>query len=239
MSRAAQATRRPALLRLPRPCGPPRWWRHCGAARRVQPVELRHQRAHHASATMRGSDSVIGPTPSTSSVSIEIVSAEFSSPPIDWMIRETAMPYQVALALDDAIAARRTPRSILALTSSSSGRPIWRASLSTVMPRRRRPTSRAPRNRHVRRAHRRARTWARPRSERQAALESARYRGSCRNRSPARAAGGDARRHLGHDIDRVGRDHQNRAGAAAICGTTSWNTAALRSSSSRRVSPGR
>jgi hypothetical protein len=43
---------------------------------------------------MRGSDRVIGPTSSNSSVSIETVSAEFSSLPIDRTIRvrPPAMP---------------------------------------------------------------------------------------------------------------------------------------------------
>ena len=46
----------------------------------------------------RGRDSATGPTPSTVAVSIETVSAEFSSLPIAWTIRTRppAIPYQVA-----------------------------------------------------------------------------------------------------------------------------------------------
>ena len=48
--------------------------------------------------TMRGSDSAIGPTPSTSSVTHRDRERRVSSPPIDWTMRARppAMPYQVA-----------------------------------------------------------------------------------------------------------------------------------------------
>jgi hypothetical protein len=49
--------------------------------------ETRPQRSRDAGRTDRGNDKATGPTPWTSSVSIDTVSAEHSSPPIDCTIR--------------------------------------------------------------------------------------------------------------------------------------------------------